>query len=454
MLREKHAVRNRVHNELRKGTIRSEEEKAKMSATKKARYASGDTVAWNKGIPRTEEQKQQMSSLVKQQYADGRVPPMLGKHHPDHLKKMWSELYTGRTLSPETIAKQAQAFHARVENGWVHPNARHIPDDIRALLNDRDWLHHQHFELKRSLTEIAIGCNVEPSVVHCRFKEFNLGTPQRFAASKNEREIAEYITSIGIDVVGNTRKLITPMELDLYLPEYNLAIEHCGIYWHSSQHKACDYHLTKLHKCTNVGIRLLTLFEDEWIFNQTAVKTLIKRALGKLPTIDLTNSEIITDLPVHVVADFIADNCLDTVDCDKVVGMHQNGILHTIVDYTIVDSTIVINKLVQSAVQPYSIDPVIKALHKLHPMCHTFNWSTDSRFNDGSECIQSGFTLVDVTPPDYYWVKGITRRNRISFTPNIDDNTPEKLIKVEGRPTWYKLYNCGRQNWTLSTDSN
>jgi len=100
------AERNKAANELRKGTKRTPEEKAKMSATKKARYASGETVAWNKGVPRTDEQKLHQSMVAKQQFTNGRVHHMQGKHHTEETKSKIATHFTGRTLPQSTIDKK------------------------------------------------------------------------------------------------------------------------------------------------------------------------------------------------------------------------------------------------------------------------------------------------------------------------------------------------------------
>lgn len=438
--------RNRRRNELRKGTTRTPAEKAKMSATKKARYESGDTVAWNKGLPRTDEQKQHSSRVAKQQYATGRVPTMLGRHHSEELRKMWSELYAGRTLSAETIAKKMQTMATKKENGWIHPNSLHIPEEVRALINDPTWIRHQHFELKRSLTEIALSLGVDPTMIQNKFKEFKLGTPQRFAVATNEKEIVEYLTGLGIKVISNTRRIIPPLELDIFLPEFNIAIEHCGIYWHSSKHKASDYHLHKLQKCVDKGVRLITLFEDEWTFNRKVVERVLFTILDRsqLPTDDV---ESVNDCDTQQASQFVHDISLDTTSCDKVIGLQQDNVLHAIIDYTVQNNVILINKVV-SKVHILTIDTALQHLQQLYPHCTAFEWVVDSRWDDGKLCAQSGFILNSVLPPDFYWVKGLTRYHHTIFTPGSTDNTPMSDTRKKGQPTWYHLFDCGKQKWT------
>ena len=53
-------------------------------------------------------------------------------------------------------------------------------------------------------------------------------------------------------------------------PGFNLAVEYCGLYWHSEVggRKERDYHRKKYDLCTKAGIRLITVFEDEYINNK------------------------------------------------------------------------------------------------------------------------------------------------------------------------------------------
>lgn len=75
------------------------------------------------------------------------------------------------------------------------------------------------------------------------------------------------------------RKVINPYELDLVCRERNLAVEYCGLYWHSEYmgEKAKDYHLKKLNACLEKGYDLITIFEYD---NVDKVLSFIKGKLG------------------------------------------------------------------------------------------------------------------------------------------------------------------------------
>jgi DNA-directed RNA polymerase subunit RPC12/RpoP len=100
--------------------------------------------------------------------------------------------------------------------------------------------------------------------------------------SREEEELFCVVEGLGVDVVRNTRSIISPKELDIYIPSKKLAIEYCGLYWHSEVAGAKNrkYHRNKLDLCKEKGIRLITIFGDEYNNRPDVVISRIKNALG------------------------------------------------------------------------------------------------------------------------------------------------------------------------------
>jgi hypothetical protein len=103
--------------------------------------------------------------------------------------------------------------------------------------------------------------------------------------SSQEDAVAKFL-SIFTPVVRRDRTLIGPKELDIYLPEKQLAVEYCGMYWHShgsnEEEKAGRRkHFQKHQACADSGIRLITIYESEWQENPRAIKRLLRNAIGK-----------------------------------------------------------------------------------------------------------------------------------------------------------------------------
>lgn len=85
--------------------------------------------------------------------------------------------------------------------------------------------------------------------------------------SSLEKDILKYLpkekTCIGNwSILGNR-------ELDFYLPEFNLAIEANGDYWHSEKFGRDEaYHQDKTDRCAEKGITLIHIWESEWYKNK------------------------------------------------------------------------------------------------------------------------------------------------------------------------------------------
>lgn len=108
--------------------------------------------------------------------------------------------------------------------------------------------------------------------------------------SKSEYEIFSYIRDIlGEDetIIRNDRSVLKNLELDIYIPSENIAIEYNGLYWHSEFSKGKNYHSNKWKRCQDEGIRLITIWEDQWLFKREIVEMLLKR--------ELTENEMIKD---------------------------------------------------------------------------------------------------------------------------------------------------------------
>ena len=83
--------------------------------------------------------------------------------------------------------------------------------------------------------------------------------------SKAEQQIFNWVKDYFEDAINNDRSVINPLELDIVIPSIKIAIEYCGVYWHSElSGKDKKYHLNKMKLCNKKGYRLITIFEDEF----------------------------------------------------------------------------------------------------------------------------------------------------------------------------------------------
>ena len=94
--------------------------------------------------------------------------------------------------------------------------------------------------------------------------------------SKGEKEIVEFIKSIySGEIITNDRKILNGKEIDIYIPDLNLAFEYDGIFWHNNINNSY-----KFEECKAKGIRLIRITESEWITKNNKIKNFIKSSFG------------------------------------------------------------------------------------------------------------------------------------------------------------------------------
>lgn len=100
--------------------------------------------------------------------------------------------------------------------------------------------------------------------------------------SKGEKLLSSYVKSIyNGEIIENTRNVIHPYEIDIYLPQKKIAIEYNGLYWHSDQSgKDKNYHYNKWKRCAAKGIQLITVWEDDWTYREEIVQKMIAHKIG------------------------------------------------------------------------------------------------------------------------------------------------------------------------------
>lgn len=134
--------------------------------------------------------------------------------------------------------------------------------DIDTILSNKKWISEKLEENWTAKTFADyLGCS--PNYV-CKFlRNENNPLPKKNSISSYEIKIRQLLESLNIQFETNKRNIIPPYELDIYIPDHNLAIEINGSYWHSIENKDKYYHLKKTEECKKLGINLIHLFDFE-----------------------------------------------------------------------------------------------------------------------------------------------------------------------------------------------
>lgn len=100
-----------------------------------------------------------------------------------------------------------------------------------------------------------------------------------------EIELATFLQGLGLEIRTSVRDVLpNRQELDILIPSRQLAIEYCGLYFHRDDVRGRPYHLDKLEACARLGIRLITIFESEWISRRPIVYAFLASILGQKQT--------------------------------------------------------------------------------------------------------------------------------------------------------------------------
>lgn len=141
---------------------------------------------------------------------------------------------------------------------------------------------------KFTMTQIASKLRINYANVTHLIKQLNLQdkivlNPQ---TSSYEDAIYDFLMALGLKAEKGNRTILNGQEIDLYLPESKIGIEFNGDFYHSSFYKEKNYHLDKSKLAKEKGIRLIHIWEHEWLNPQmqAKLKMLLKIATGNAET--------------------------------------------------------------------------------------------------------------------------------------------------------------------------
>lgn len=102
--------------------------------------------------------------------------------------------------------------------------------------------------------------------------------------SKGQTEMFNYLAGLGVQVSANYRYGQThKKEIDIYVKGLKLGIEYDGLPWHSTKYRTKEQQLAKSTELADLGIRLIRIFEDEWLERKGQIKEYLNYQFGKVP---------------------------------------------------------------------------------------------------------------------------------------------------------------------------
>jgi len=153
-------------------------------------------------------------------------------------------------------------------------------------------------------------------------------------SSNGELEVLEFIkNNYTGEIIINDRKILSGKEVDIWLPQLNIAIEFNGLYWHCEVFKSKDYHHNKWRDLNNLGIQLIQIWEDEWINKKAIVKSRLLNLLGKSNKIWARKCEL-KEVPSRDANLFLKQNHLQgPVNSSIRYGLYYSGELISLMTF-------------------------------------------------------------------------------------------------------------------------
>jgi hypothetical protein len=376
------------------------------------------------------------------------------KYNVDHYnetkeyKDLMENLHSNEEWVQENVKKQHETMIKKY--GVINHFYRKLDEYQLEKLNDLEWLEDEHLNKKRTITNIAKELNVDKKSLLLKMHNNNIPI-QRWNFSTGEREIAEFLTSIGIDnIEQNNRKIIHPKEIDIYLPDYKFGIEYCGLFWHSELFKSKNDHLIKLNKCKDKEIKLITLFEDEWNDQKEKVKNKLKYFLNKNDEkkVYARNTHAI-EINKKQREIFLNENHIqqDGNGSINLALISKNEIV-AVIALIKSKNDLIINRYATNCNVIGGFSKLLSYIEKNFTFNNLITFA-DRRWSEGDLYLKTGFELENILSPDYEYIINNQRVHKFNFRHSKIKNKLESydpsLSEHENmnNNNFYKIWNCG-----------
>jgi hypothetical protein len=279
--------------------------------------------------------------------------------------------------------------------------------------------------------------------------------------SDGERELLDYLKSkLKCTVVERDRTIISPQELDIVIPEKKLAIEYCGLYWHSElAGKDRNYHLNKLKACEEKGYRLITIFEDEFLNKRRIVNGVLDNIMGLDSNIVYARACLVKEITASQARNFCQLNHLQGYGSGAAVklGAFYEGELLSVMTFSkpsiskgqraAEDGVWELHRFcVENGVRVIGIaSRLLKYFERNYDWNKIFSYA-DLRWFKGDLYEVIGFNYMNETKPNYWYFKKLERKHRFSLRKTVSDKrfTEWQLRKSQG---WNRIWDCGNKKF-------
>ncbi len=354
---------------------------------------------------------------------------------------------------------QNQYISEKIRDTKHRSNIIRYNEILKKICDDRNYA--LIIEYKTSFDKIRLKCkqcNREWEVLPYYLQNgYGLCPKCHANQSRPENEIGDFLLQHNINFKQNDRQLIKPFELDFLIESEKLAIEFCGLWWHSDKMiKDSNYHLNKLNALNDKRYTLITIFEDEWLSHSNVIKSKLSYIIGKTDhfqkiraskckIVDLSQSEKKTFFDdYHLQKDRYSKINIGLKYNDQIVSAASFNRYKGLYEYELIRFCTLPNVIVYG-----NISKILKKFESEYNP--SILWSyCDRRWSVGKTYLLNNFVLHSTTKPNYwYWGKNIKgRSHRLNYSKKMlvgmeyyDERLTEfEIMDLNG---YRRIFDCG-----------
>lgn len=419
-------------------------------------------------------------------------PEIAEKKHKTNLERWGTEEVFASPIIQEKIRNTNNEKYGTINYcsskdyflTWVPKEKHQIASEF---YDDPDTFMKTHFDEPPSLLELQDYVGVKSGdPIHSVFNRHGLDIFDyvAFVLSTMEREVTEYLLSLdpSLKIERNTKLVITPLELDIYLPDYKFAIECDPTSTHNSSFNLFadgpsdipyNYHMNKTNLCEERGIFLFHIFGYEWSHQQDVIKSMLRNILQKNERKLYARKLTIKEVSSSDASKFLDENHRQGKGASSVrLGLYNDNELVSLMifgpmrytigtDYTDLSDCWELSRFcsVKNTTIVGGASKLFKYfINHYHPA--RIRSFSDRAHTSGNLYKMLGFHEVRRSDPGYVWVDKRTdkayhrinaqKRNIKQFLhdDSIDLNLTEKQI-MESHG-YYQFFDCGTVLWERS----
>ena len=250
-------------------------------------------------------------------------------------------------------------------------------------------------------------------------------------------------------------------EIDIYLPELKLGFEFDGLYWHSEKFKEKNYHLDKTEYFKKKDIRIIHIYEDDWVYRSDILKSQIKNLLKLNLHKIFARKCIIKEVSIKECKKFLDDNHIQGSVSSKIkIGLYIEEELLSLMTFNssegrkkMEDGGWNLNrfcnkcginvvggasKLLSYFVKNYDVKRIVSYADK--------DWSVGNLYE------VLGFTNIGGNGPDYKYIVDGRRVHKSRYKKSKLNTTLTESQEMLKRNI-YKIYDCGKIKFELKKTS-